>query len=360
MLLSIVCFGCSGTPEQPDGGSADTGIVIDTDLSPEADADHDPDTDLGRLDGDRSEDGDILDVDIVDEPDAEGPVEARPPYLRLTLDDGRELGGEHLYTYDHSLWWDPSDSLTYALFDPTRYAEHPADRSVSFTSSLIVESIVEEALEPAVTTYQDFLRDLGVIIEGVPLDGVVFVITGHERYHLEENGYGDFAFDLVRTDDSGRRFTGMGLANEDFLVWDDEVYLPADGQVVEVVRDGSDNEQPGVYPVGAINNMVGVRLRGSFHLYLLHFREGSIPDDIVVGVTLTRGTYLGRVGNSGVSLEPHLHMALLFFDRSSEPRSWSVPVEMTGIHSSPSPTGPSALEEYAAPLGGSWISNETF
>jgi len=81
---------------------------------------------------------------------------------------------------------------------------------------------------------------------------------------------------------------------------------------------------------------------------------------VTVGDTLPAGTYLGRVGNSGTSLKPHLHMTFLWYDADAQsPRSWSVPAEFSGIFSTDS-AEPAELHEYVVPESGTWVSNSPF
>ena len=113
---------------------------------------------------------------------------------------------------------------------------------------------------------------------------------------------------------------------------------------------------PGVFDVELPNNLFGVHLGGQFYLYLLHLREGSIPDDIALGDTLDAGTVIGRVGNSGVTVEPHLHLTVYWFDANADPpRSWSVPSEWADLDTAPSPSGPIVHHEYVVPVSRSWI-----
>lgn len=272
--------------------------------------------------------------------------------------------GQLIATYDHTTWWtEPSGEFTFALFDPEQFEPYYAeDRSVRLVSSLDVVSISsEDSTSPHPEMYRDLLRREGITIERVPVEGVAEVFTGHASYHLDEDGYGNFAWDLVLTDETGQRFTREGDDVEDFLIWSADVFLPTSGTVIEVVRDEPDNTVIGEYEIGQANNLLGIHLVGSYYLYLIHFQQGSIPEDIEVSDYLDAGTFVGRVGNSGVSAEPHLHITILYYDSTSDPpRSWSVPSEFEDLYVAPSPMGPVSHQEYFVPVSRMWISSEPF
>jgi hypothetical protein len=267
--------------------------------------------------------------------------------------------------YDHSVWWSwPEDELTYGLFDESRFAEFPDDRSLRLVHGSQVSRFEGEPMGER-RRYRDVLRDRAMTLETAPLDGRFYVITGHDTYHLEENGFGDYAWDLVRTGADGLTYRGAGTSNEDYFVWGAPVRLPAAGVVTEI-RDSAPDNVPGILapvseePDCGENNCLGVHLGGGFYLYLLHLRQGSVPDAIQLGDTLSAGTLIGEVGNSGVSLAPHLHVALLWYDAAaSTPRSWSVPVEMENIWWSSESSG-ATQAEYLNPTAGTWLSAEEF
>jgi hypothetical protein len=301
-----------------------------------------------------------------------GPVP--PGWARLWLKSGGLLSGEVIAQYDQRAWWTAADRTTYGLFREVAFGPYPGDRSLSFVDSDLLAAI-EWGPTATGRRFPGFLREKQFSIPSVPLLGPVHVILGHEGYHKQEDGYGDFAWDLVRTDATGVRTSAGGAVNADYLVWDNPVFLPRAGLVVEVVRDAPDNT-PGSYPSKqAPNNLVGIAFDGHYYLYLLHFKQNTIPsrgdascEPDVVGVTcievgahLETGTYLGRVGNSGVSLEPHLHLTALYYDTARDPaRSFSVPVEFQGIYLSNSPNQNAAFQSYAIPTTGSWISGSPF
>jgi hypothetical protein len=279
--------------------------------------------------------------------------------LELTtflLKDGTNQTGQWVATYNHNYWWhDAGAELTFGVFDINRSAAYPGDESFRFLSSLDVTSIVSEPCPDDRRSYRDALRDWNATIDQVPLAGAVHVITANDSYHLEEDGFGNFGYDLVITDDQGQRFLKDGKSNEDYLAWGAQVVLPTTGYVVEVVRDQQDNT-PGSYQDNATANLVGVHLGGSYYLYVLHLQKDSIPSNVTTGKNLLRGSPIGKVGNSGVTLEPHLHLVLLWFDESEDPpRSWSVPVEFRDVDSSETPTGPFSKHPFLTPKGRSWI-----
>lgn len=301
-----------------------------------------------------------------------GAPDAGDARVTFALRDGGVASGWLAAEYDHrAWWWTPSDELTWALLQPARFAPAPLDRSVTFLS---LRDVLDAGPMPAwpQPAVFDFTRDAGLSLGRVPLDGVAYVITGHDGYHLQEDGYGNFAWDLVRTGVDGGRFTGAGADNADYLVWDAPVYLPTAGVVVEVVRDAPDN-MPGGYDGGAVNNLVGVRVGGAWAVYLLHFRQGTIPSRdagtcepavpgvpcVEPGAALPAGAYLGRVGNSGVSLEPHLHVTMLYLDVVTG-RAWSVPTEFADVYVSGAPGAPTVRQDFAAPLKGAHLSATPF
>ncbi|MEZ4459024.1 MAG: M23 family metallopeptidase [bacterium] len=250
---------------------------------------------------------------------------------------------------------EPLPGRLFALFDRAGYAAYPNDTSLRFVRESEVVSTAEIAAPNDTITYANFLRSEVFYLHRPPLDGTNYVITGSDTYHLEEDGFGDFAWDIVVTDDVGVHYRGNGTANEDFRVWGQTVKSMTNGVVIDVVRDSIDNV-PGSHPPTdvAVNNWVGVSLGGSYYVYYLHFQNDGIDPGIEVGTPVRIGDPLGVVGNTGVSLEPHVHVVLLWYDVGAQ-RSYSVPIEFNTVESADSPTGPFVQQEWFTPTAGTWI-----
>jgi murein DD-endopeptidase MepM/ murein hydrolase activator NlpD len=115
------------------------------------------------------------------------------------------------------------------------------------------------------------------------------------------------ALDLVQWRDGGTA-RGRGTRNADYHAWDERVVAPAAGTVV-AARDGVRDNRPQVTvenradPAG---NHVLLDLGAGRHVLLAHLRAGTVA--VRPGDRVSAGALLGRVGNSGNSSEPHLHV----------------------------------------------------
>jgi hypothetical protein len=259
---------------------------------------------------------------------------------RIYTNNGEVYQGVLIAEYNHNIWWwDSSDEYSYALFIENDFQEAPYDKSIKIFSSLDVSYIKSSNTYLNISEYDDFLKNNDMTLD-LPLKDDVFVVVGNEGYHLEESGYGDFAYDFIKNDEYGNSYQNDGINNEDYFAWNEPVYLPVDGEVFEI-HDGNKDNIPGEYVDESEANMVGIRLKGSYFVYLLHFKENTIPmqsnyncerdiDDVIcinVGDELKAGTYIGRVGNSGVSLVPHLHLTMFSYNSYTieDVRMWSIP-----------------------------------
>lgn len=111
------------------------------------------------------------------------------------------------------------------------------------------------------------------------------------------------AFDFQRATIADDETTG-----ENESIWGSIVVAPVAGTVERIRNDVPDN------PLGGSNfsdnwgNHVVIHMEHGGWLLLAHLMQGSIG--LVQGARLEPGTVIGRVGNSGRSPTPHLHMQL--------------------------------------------------
>lgn len=115
-----------------------------------------------------------------------------------------------------------------------------------------------------------------------------------------------YAIDLVALNRVGRHARGTAPADPArYAIWNRPVLAPCSGRVVRSLDGRPD------MPVDAPDTRVlagnHVLLRcGRFEVLLAHLRRGSVR--VGPGDTVTRGEPIGRVGNSGYTRFPHLHL----------------------------------------------------
>lgn len=118
-----------------------------------------------------------------------------------------------------------------------------------------------------------------------------------------------FAIDWEEIDSKGRVVSGDPKALESYVIFGKAVLAVDDGTVV-ASRNDLPEQVPGALPAGirlgeADGNYIVLDIGGAYVLYA-HMQPGSVT--VKAGDTVRRGEILGRVGNTGNSQAPHLHL----------------------------------------------------
>jgi hypothetical protein len=119
-----------------------------------------------------------------------------------------------------------------------------------------------------------------------------------------------YAIDWEQVDDSGRLWVGDDAVLTNWPGYGENILAVADGTVVRAI-DGLPNQVPGALPQGldplqADGNAVFQRLSDGRIVMYAHMVPGSLT--VRAGDRVVRGQILGRLGNSGNSSAPHLHL----------------------------------------------------
>ncbi len=144
-----------------------------------------------------------------------------------------------------------------------------------------------------------------------PLRGNWFVANGGRNAELNGHwGYRDqqYAVDLLALEANGASHSGTGARVEQYHAWNRPVHALADGTVIETLNTVRDNAigETNRHDIDG-NHVIVKHADGTFSLYD-HLRCGSIA--VGVGDAIRAGQMLGRIGNSGNTSEPHLHVQL--------------------------------------------------
>ena len=144
----------------------------------------------------------------------------------------------------------------------------------------------------------------------LPMSGPVTVAWGAETSKVNtHSGAPDqrWGYDLVVTS-GGLTFRGSGQRLADYHAYGRPMVAPASGVVV-TVRDGEPDTPIGRKGKGDdLGNHIGVQVAPAEFLFIAHLQPGSIV--VKAGDRVVAGQLLGRVGNSGFSSEPHVHLHL--------------------------------------------------
>lgn len=114
------------------------------------------------------------------------------------------------------------------------------------------------------------------------------------------------AYDFVKCGDDGLSYRNSGLELTDYHLFGLPVLAPCAGIVVACRDDLEDNRPGRIDHVNNWGNFVILRLPSGIHVELSHLEKGSLS--VKSGDTVSAGQPLGRCGNSGYSLYPHLHL----------------------------------------------------
>jgi hypothetical protein len=144
----------------------------------------------------------------------------------------------------------------------------------------------------------------------LPLDGPITVAWGGEAEDVNAHVYAPdqrWGYDLIVTQ-NGRSSRGNRQRLANYFIYGRTVLAPAAGSVV-----AAHNAEPDV-PIGEkgkgddLGNHVALEVAPAQFLFIAHMQPGSIA--VRTGDRVAPGQPLGRVGNSGISSEPHVHIHL--------------------------------------------------
>jgi peptidase M23-like protein len=127
-------------------------------------------------------------------------------------------------------------------------------------------------------------------------------IMNHHFAHPSQR----YALDIVKLYRSGWRALGLYPAQPDrYAIWGAEVVSPCEAVVKEIVDGLPDQAPPRRDSGNPAGNHVVLECEGVTVL-LAHLQQGSIC--VRRGDPVQPGQMLGRIGNSGNTTEPHLHV----------------------------------------------------
>ncbi len=159
----------------------------------------------------------------------------------------------------------------------------------------------------------------------LPVLGQWTITQGPNGPHTHQGPWAH-AWDFEVLDEGGsphRPPRGETLSLEDYYAYGAPVVAPADGKVVRVVNHLPDTPLGEVDVANNWGNAIVLWHAGNVYTVLAHLQKGSAL--VAPGQAVVRGQTLARVGSSGRSPVPHLHLQV---QRSPELGAPTVPAEL--------------------------------
>jgi murein DD-endopeptidase MepM/ murein hydrolase activator NlpD len=170
-------------------------------------------------------------------------------------------------------------------------------------TALLTASNPEDALERHLMRVRRF-GDFAWLPFRLPFRGSWTVTQAHNGAHTHQGPW-RYAFDFEIVGADGRAWEGEGREPRDFRCYNLPVLAAGTG-TVDSVRDGiPDNAIGGMNARENWGNTVVIAHGSDLYSVYSHLKPGSII--VKVGDPIRAGAELGRCGNSGRSLVPHLH-----------------------------------------------------
>ena len=179
-------------------------------------------------------------------------------------------------------------------------------RRFTFFFSVIICIIGAIYLFPLIPESLPFPAKSDCVMLDPPVHGIW--LAGQAGASPITNGHltNRYAIDILKLGSDDRLFKGSEEVVTDFYSYDEPVFAPADGYVTQVVDSlesdlmgNMDQDHPG-------GNIIIIDVGKGKYVYLGHFKKGSIG--VEEGQFVKSGLLIARIGNSGYSTHPHLHM----------------------------------------------------
>jgi murein DD-endopeptidase MepM/ murein hydrolase activator NlpD len=180
------------------------------------------------------------------------------------------------------------------------------------------------------------------LVLDLPFTGAWRVTQGHacSTQHRRGKLGGEFAWDLAAVVEGGRSGTPRYLEthrNEDSATYGREIGAPVAGTVVAAVDGTPDNDEQREFPRRSLvetarapkwifGNYVVLDAGDGRFVLLAHLMKGSVA--VKPGDRVTSGRILGRAGNSGNTVLPHLHVQVMDRADPANPEVSGLPAEL--------------------------------
>jgi hypothetical protein len=153
--------------------------------------------------------------------------------------------------------------------------------------------------------------------------GAATIVNHHYRFPAQR-----YALDVLQLNRLGLRARGLYPHDLDrYVIFEQPVLSPCDGEVISAVDELPDLQPPQSDREHVAGNHVVIACKG-VEVLLAHLQRGSLQ--VERGMVVQSGTPVARVGNSGNTSEPHLHVHAVQAGSGGIMRGTAVPIRFQG------------------------------
>ena len=140
-------------------------------------------------------------------------------------------------------------------------------------------------------------------------------VTINAHYPVSAQKY---ALDIVQLNKLGLRSKSLlPLGLSDYNIFGTDVYSPCSGTILKATNSMKDQSPPETDPSNPAGNYVVIKQDNAERAIILaHLLHGSVK--VKEGDIVQKGQIVGKVGNSGNTSEPHLHIHCVLLDSKGD------------------------------------------
>lgn len=144
----------------------------------------------------------------------------------------------------------------------------------------------------------------------LPFDGEWVVTAGGQsldtNYHATTAAY-RWGYDFTKAKD-GKRYSSDGKSLDDYYCYGQPVLAPTGGEVIDLEDGHKDNDPDTFDSESVLGNHLVIKVDEHEYLFVAHMKKDSLA--VQKGEEISAGDKIGECGNSGRSLQPHVHYHL--------------------------------------------------
>lgn len=127
-----------------------------------------------------------------------------------------------------------------------------------------------------------------------------------------------YALDIVQLNKFGLRSKSLlAVKLSDYNIFGTDVYSPCSGTILKTVNSMRDQSPPETDSFNPAGNCVVIKQDNTDKAIILaHLLQGSVK--VQEGDVIQKGQLIGKVGNSGNTSEPHLHIHCVLLDKEGD------------------------------------------